>query len=101
MDELIGNMDDLCIDDDEEEIQLSKELENGNINPAYKEVPYTGQICIFVRWVFTEKYIDGKRNIKARLVARGFEEGHLDQNYSPACSKECLRLMFTLLLSKG
>ena len=36
MDELIGNMDDLYIDGDEEEIQLSKELENGNINPAYR-----------------------------------------------------------------
>ena len=31
------------------------------------------------------------------MVARGFAEWHLDQNDSPTNSRECLRLMFTLL----
>ena len=74
-------------------------MENRNRKAVYKEVPHTGQKYISIRCFFTEKYIDGKRNIKARLLARWFEEGNFDQNDSPICSKEYLTLMFTLLLA--
>ena len=67
----------------------------------YQEIPFTGQNCISTRWVYSEKYVDGKRQIKARLVARGFEETEITQTDSPTCSKECIRLIFALLISNG
>ena len=77
------------------------ELENWKKNNVFLEVPYKGQKCISVRWVFTEKFIDGKKTVKARLVARGFEEAELRYTDSPTCSKESLRLALTLFTSKG
>ena len=50
------------------------ELENWKRNKVYEEVPFCGQKCISIRWVFTEKFVHGKKVIKARLGARGFEE---------------------------
>ena len=45
-------------------------MENWNKNTVSKEVFYAAQ-----KRVFTEKYIDWKRNIKAKLVVRGLEKG--------------------------
>ncbi len=39
--------------------------------------------------------------MKARLVARGFEEESSFQVDSPTCSKEALRLALTLMVTKG
>ena len=60
-------------------------------------VPCTGKKCISVRWVLAEKYIDRMRNVKARLVAKGFEESISNQDNSPTCSKDVLKLMFASL----
>ena len=77
------------------------ELENWKRNKVYQEVTYNGQKCISVRWVFTEKYVDGKKIVKAGLVARGFEESEPLQVDSPMCSKESLRLVASLIVLKG
>ena len=76
-----------------------KELESWRVNNVYNEVQYTGQNCISTRWVYTEKYIDGIKVIKARLVARGYEETEELLVDSPTCSKECLRLASTIIAS--
>ena len=52
---------------------------------------------ISTRWVCTEK--DG--NVKARLVARGFEDEELKERVdSPTCSKSNLRLVVAIAASK-
>ena len=50
----------------------------------------------------TEKTIEGKSIIKARLVARGFEEKEKDEmrKDSPTVSKENIRLMLTITSSR-
>ena len=105
-------MDDLSIDGDIEEILLSEDMCSDNqltetanyknwktgIKTLFaKTFTIQEKYVISVRWIFTVKYIDGKRKITAIMVARGFEEWHLDQNDSPTNSRECLRLMLTLL----
>ena len=52
----------------------SAELQNWKRKDVYREVPYNGQRCISVRCVFRERFLDGKKTVKARIVARGFEE---------------------------
>ena len=119
VDELIEKVKHMGIIDDEDDIQelllftdngiaaniiddaKTTELENWKRNKVYQEVTYNGQKCISVRWVFTEKYVDGKKIVKARLVARGFEESEPLQVDSPTCSKESLRLVASLIVSKG
>ena len=70
-------------------------------NKMFDEIRYTGQKYVSVRWVFTEKIIDVKKIVKARLVARGFEETNLQQTDSPACSKESLWFATMLFFWKG
>ena len=71
-----------------------KELENMKSNHVFEEVEYTGQKTISSRWVYTEKYKEGEQVVKARLVARGFEEKEKDLlTESPTCSKESVRLV--------
>ena len=44
---------------------------------------------IDLRWVFSEKYISSELNVKARLVAKRFQEDNPDiLNDSPTCSKK-------------
>ena len=54
-----------------------------------------GQYRVSSKWVITEKVKDGKEIIKARLVARGFEENLQDRRTdSPTCSRQALRPSF-------
>ena len=39
---------------------------------VYEEIEKTNEDCITTQWVYSQKYVDGKRIVKARLVARGF-----------------------------
>ena len=73
-----------------------KELQNWRINKVYDEVDDEKQSSISVRWVLTEKMIEGKTQVKARLVARGFEDAGRDnvRKDSPTCGRENLRLLF-------
>ena len=78
------------------------ELENWKHLDVYSEVEDNGQVCVSTRWVVTEKCKDGEKVVKARLVARGFEELDLKdiRKDSPTCGKDSLRLCLTILASK-
>ena len=54
-----------------------------------------------VRWVITQKVVDGKVGTKARLVVRGFEENTSNlQKDSPTCSREAIRILIAIASSK-
>lgn len=77
-----------------------KELENWNNFRVYEEVPNEGQKCISVRWVCTEKEVcPGKSVVKARLVARGFDDSGCSRTDSPTISKDVLRIFLALMIS--
>ena len=79
-----------------------RELASWRENKVYEEVENTGQEIITVRWVVTEKIKDGKTVVKARLVARGFEENTDSlRKDSPTCSKEAVRLAISVASSRG
>ncbi|CAL4061641.1 unnamed protein product [Meganyctiphanes norvegica] len=52
----------------------NKEIQTWIDNKVFEVVPNEGQRAISVRWIVTEKTKDDGLVIKARLVARGFEE---------------------------
>lgn len=90
--------------DKPDELRQAKKKELSNLveNDVFDCVPYENQSVISSRWVITEKHIDGHRKIKARLVARGYEEDVSDLNIdSPTCTKESLRLLFAVSMSFG
>ena len=78
-------------------IREAKELEIKKFGEfeVYKEVKDTGQSVVSSRWIITEK--DSK--VKARLVARGFEENY-PRSDAPTINKTSLRLLFTIATSK-
>ena len=86
-------------DDTEVETAKQFELNQWVEYKVFDEVEDVGQEIITTRWVIT-KNIE-KSQIKARLVARGFEEDSTNiQTDSPIC-KENLRLVSSLGLSYG
>ena len=86
-----------------EEVTRAKldELESWKRNNVYSEVDDKGQQCISVRWVITRKMKDGNSVVKARLVARSYEEESLIwvRKDSPACCKESLRSILCIIAS--
>ena len=71
-----------------------KELLNLEGNNVFEVIEDVGQKAISSRWVIEEKMKDDKKIVKARLVARGFEEVLVDKRVdSPTCSREALRLI--------
>ena len=77
------------------------ELNKWTENKVCRSVPYTNQGCISVRWVNTVKFVNGKRVVKSRLVARGFEEKQDSLlTDSPTCATESLKILLTILASK-
>ncbi len=103
------------VDDTEEVLVLSdiqefdqdiidaKERKLNNLidNDVFEWVEDEGQKAISSRWVLNEKTnSDGSTCIKARLVARGFEERLADQRVeSPTCSRQGLRMGFVIASS--
>ena len=74
----------------------SKELERLEQYGTFEVVPFRGQETVSSRWVITEKDINGTKKIKARLVARGFEEDARAADIrtdSPTCKRYSLRLV--------
>ena len=69
---------------------------------VYNEEIDEGQRTISTTWILTEKTIEGKSIIKARLIARGFEEKEKDEmrKDSPTVSKENIKLMLTITSSR-
>ena len=84
----------------EKKIQTAKEVELDNWKNfnVYKEVKNEGQKAISARWVVTEKDVPGseEKRVKARLVARGFEEKEDIKSDSPTVSKEVMRAFITI-----
>ena len=80
-----------------------KEIENLIKNDVYEKVDDEGQKAISCKWVITDKETsDGGRKVKARLVARGFEEMLIDKRVdSPTCSRQGLRLVFATASTMG
>ena len=79
-----------------------KEWNNLLENDVFEVVAENGQSCISTRWVMTEKGEGADRRLKARLVARGFEEtGNIGRTDSPTCSKLSLRLCLTTAPTMG
>ena len=86
------------------EVMCAKELElqNWKDNEVYEEVEDVGQETLSVRWVVTEKLKAGQKVVKARLVARGFEEDTSGfRKDSPTCSRESIRLALALASAMG
>ena len=77
------------------------ELSNWKQFEVYSEVDDVGQDRISARWVITEKRVDDKPVIKARLVARGFEESSGVPVDSPTAAKDTIRIFFALTSTKG
>ena len=77
------------------------ELENWKKFDVFEEVENQGQTALSVRWVCTEKMIDGQIKTKARLVARGFEEVQKAQSDSPTGNKDTLRIFLAIISSRG
>ena len=80
-----------------------KELKNWSDNDVYTEVDDNNQHTISCRWVIETKKVDGLDVTKARLCARGFEdeEGTNRRTDSPTCSKEALRITFSIIASSN
>ena len=75
------------------------EMESWNKNRVYEEVEDSGQNCVSVRWVVTPKVINGELKVKARLVARGFEEVCNFRTDSPTCMRESIRIILLIIAS--
>ena len=82
------------------EVKLAKKAEVKNLQDyeTFLEVKDQGQIKVESRWVITEKeQHDGqKTKVKARLVARGFQETLKPQSDSPIAAKESFKLLMAL-----
>ena len=61
-----------------------------------KVIGAKNQSTISTRWVLTDKFLPGgSSKVKARLVARGFEERLIEKRIdSPTSSREALRFCF-------
>ena len=109
----LQNVDDLKIVSDEFENQIyfnsadvslakDAEIRNWEENGVFAEVDDIGQAAMSVIWVITEKVKNKSKIVKARLVARGFEEDSLSfRTDSPTCSKESIRLAICLATTNG
>ena len=95
----------LLVDESKEKLiseAKDKELNNLKANSVYTSVDYNGQALISCKWVLTEKNTDESVVVKARLVARGFEEqSKVEDTESPTCGKEALRLVFLTAATKS
>ena len=78
------------------EVELKKWVDE----KVYEDVEDIGQECLSTTWVMTEKLVDGKSVVKARLVVRGFEEVEKARADSPTCAKEDIRLLLTVAAAR-
>ena len=84
-------------------VKAAKEKEIANFQKwmAYKEIEDEGQDAISSGWVITEKYIEGKKCCKARLVVHGNQSLDEIRTDSPTVSKSSLRIQFSWQLNMG
>ena len=73
------------------------ELTNWKAHNVYEEVEDNGQQCSSTRWVITKRNIRVPE-IKAHLVARGYEEQNINiRTDSVTCSIENIRLLLAII----
>ena len=78
------------------------EVNKWKIHKVYDAVDNRNEKFIDLRWVFSEKYVNGEQNVKARLVAKGFQEDNSDiLSDSPTCSKESMHLVLNIIASSN
>ena len=84
---------------DDQEVKKAKDLELKKFREynVYTEVKNVGQSKISCRWVITKKGND----VKARLVARGFEEMLTDRVDAPTVNPTSLWLFFSICASNS
>ena len=74
------------------------ELNKWKTHEVYNAVDNCIEKFSDLRWVFSERYVNGELNVKARLVAKGFQEDNSDiLSDSPTCSKESMCLVLISL----
>ena len=78
-----------------------RELKNFDKFMVYKIVKDEKQPFITSGWVVTEKWLDGKRACKARLVVHGNQVMDNIQTDSPTVRKSSLRILFALAVQYG
>ena len=76
------------------QIELDKLRDFG----VYEEVKNQGQQCVSTRWILWEK--GDKKEVRARLVARGFEEDVSVPVDSPTVSKSTVRVVLAIAVAK-
>ena len=62
----------------------------------YDEVPDDGQFRVSTTWVLTKKMNEGALGVKARLVARGFEETSSVKSDSPTCTQDAFKIFLAI-----
>lgn len=86
-------------------IAVANELDSMQRNGTWELVrPPPGDTPIIdSRWVFTRKNVDGRSEMKARLVARGYQQPSLEDDiiFSPVCRMLTLRLLLGLAVDNG
>lgn len=87
----------------DEDIKRAKEAEYSKWQKyeVFEPVNDEGQPRITVKWVITSSEVDSQRKIKARLVARGFEETSDIQVDSPTAQKASIKLFLVILSWKN
>ena len=78
-----------------------KELDLLKEYKVYVEVPDQGQVRITTTWVITKKTKNDVDVIKARLVARGFEEETYYAKDSPTVSRDAFRVFLALTVAEN
>ena len=84
------HMSEQCLQAKERELKSFHEFD------VYDVVKDTGQPRISTTWVVTEKLNGTETVVKARLVARGFQETSNIQTDSPTCHKDSFRIFLLL-----
>ena len=90
-------------DNNDYEISEAKlvEIQKWSEFDVYTEVDNTGQNFMTVQWVISQTYENEKRCVKARLVARGFQEdSSMIRKDSPTTTRESPRLLLCFAESK-
>ena len=76
-----------------------RELKSWELNQVYKPVEHKNQQLMSLRWVLKPKVIEGVQSMKARLVARGFEESINFRTDSPTCLHSSVRIVLAIISS--
>ena len=98
----VFHVDRIVEQDKSKEIELAKktEVEKWVEENVFEEVQFKGQDLLTTTWVITSKVHDEKVITKARLVVRGYEEIEKNRSDSPTCSKDNIRMLLAVAVSK-